>query len=680
MRILFFKTLKNNKLKKIFMIILISIFIVNFLTSCVLISRISHFNYQDISYGDLDELNISNSDFNVLEFWNQEITRVNNTDLNIEYGQNTTLEYIQPLSGNTSFCEIKEIFFDSPNWVNASPSVLKLHGYLLFPEVVKSENPGCLCMHGLGNQANKSFRLAFVYLEKGFIVLCHSHPGHGLSEGEKPSPGNFFYTGDFNQTSHNYLTIAGAIQGLRVLENRTDINNSQIMVTGTSYGGLNTMWLAGICGERISSVNPIIAVGDNRKLTQDPTKLLFWIWDINPYNIPESFWTTQNLRIDPKYYLESDKMPKILFIIGTNDEFFSYKSIGPTFIAANTTEKYLQIHPNGHHVVFDYEESVSFFIESTLNGTQGFLNTTINEEIIEQGLIGSNLKINISISAKSTVKNVQLAYRYLNLLGTGWKTTDLTNTSSDTWIGNIPPSLFSSKVEYFIIVNIEGKNIWFTSNIFEGGTLKNNFSIFLFILFISLAIIPIIIIIWRRYNKNFKNLEKIAKKNAKKYLSVELLLIAALDILFYVSLLLPFANFGNNGVSWSTIHLFNHLFTWNQIFGQLTLFITPIFFLLYILNSYLCYVKPIIAGFCKLFYFIFMLLVYIIFYNLIAGSSELSAFGAITLGIGFDLILLNSIGLIILGIFKRRYKTKFHMRTPKRKIYNLDRWFGIKKF
>ena len=54
----------------------------------------------------------------------------------------------------------------------------------------------------------------------------------------------------------------GAIQGLRLLENLTEVDKSQIMVTGGSYGALNTMWLSSIAGERIAGAVPYIATID----------------------------------------------------------------------------------------------------------------------------------------------------------------------------------------------------------------------------------------------------------------------------------------------------------------------------------------------------------------------------------------------------------------------------------
>lgn len=216
-------------------------FIFSIILSPFIILKCIDLNNNCTRYNSTKILTSNSNDFNILTFWDQEIERVNNTSLNIELGENFTLKYTNPNTKEEYDFIAQEIHFDSPNWVDATPTIIKLHGCLLFPKVLKNNNPGCLCMHGLGANANKSFKFAALYLEKGFIVLCHSHPGHGKSEGANPTPDNFYYEGEYNKSSHNYLTLCGAIQGLRVLESLVLVNNSEIMVTGSSYGGLNTM-------------------------------------------------------------------------------------------------------------------------------------------------------------------------------------------------------------------------------------------------------------------------------------------------------------------------------------------------------------------------------------------------------------------------------------------------------
>ena len=307
-----------------------------------------------------DSPNLSeDNDFNLTSFWNSEVAlRINTTELNIEMSDNFTLEL-----KNKDFTA-REIVFDSPNFVNAFPSKIRIDGYLIYPNNIKSSNPGALVMHGLNGLANQSFDMAYYYLERGFVVLCHSHPGHGKSEGTVPSRENFYFQGPFNKTSHFYLTTCAAIQALRVLENLTLVNNSQIIVTGGSYGALTTMWLSGIIGSpRIRAAIPVGAAGDFKTNLQDPTKLIFWLLGMPADEIPESFWTNQLLRIDPKYYLESPNLPPILFKMGTTDEFFYHRCINATFNAVPNSNKYLQIYQNFHHTLPGYDNSTNSFID-----------------------------------------------------------------------------------------------------------------------------------------------------------------------------------------------------------------------------------------------------------------------------------------------------------------------------
>lgn len=655
--------------------------------TCFSITLISvFFNFINFNFYSNDNyivnpetLNSSNSDnFDILEFWQKEIERVNNTPLNTHFGVNSSVDYINPYTNEKDIFTAQEIHFDSPNWVGTSPSILRLHGYLLYPNVIKTKNPGCLCMHGLGGSANTSFKLAYPYLIKGFVVFCHSHPGHGESEGAKPSPQNFYFEQEYNRSSHNYLTLCGAIQGLRLLENLTMVNNSQIMVTGSSYGGLNTMWLSGICGERIAGALPHVAVGDHEKDLEDPTKLLFWIWNKDPNKFPSSFWDNQNLRVDPIYYLKSNKLPPILWQIGTTDEFFHHRCINGTYQAVQHNSKFIQIFPNGHHGLYDYQNNTEYFIDYIINGNPAPPNITINNLEKHSDLLGDTLRFEITIDSDVNIKFVQVAYKYVGILGTSWELKKLVKVDGNIWTGEVQPGIISSEVDYYFIVNYEGNdNVWFSSNMFIAGILNNNLEIISYTLIICGIGLPFIYIFWRRFNKNVKNLDEKFKPDAKKNLIIESISIGATESVFFFSLILPMVTFGTSGVSWSTIFVFNKIYTWPAIFGIIAPYIPAIIITIFILVSYLSLMKPILSSMFKIVYFIYMLLFYYILTGLLQGSSELDPFGAIDLGIGFFVIIITAITLFIIGIWKRYYQAKLDIRTPKKKFYNIDRWFRI---
>jgi hypothetical protein len=512
-------------------------------------------------------------------------------------------------------------------------------------------------------------------------VLCHSHPGHGESEGAVPSPSNFFFENDYNRSSHNYLTLCGAIQGLRVLESLSIVNKSQIMVTGLSYGGLNTMWLAGVCGERIAGALPHIAIGDMEKVMEDPTKLMFWAWNKNVNNIPDSFWNDQNLRTDPLYYLMSDKLPPILWQFGTTDEFWHHHSINGTYDSVQNSEAYLQIFPNGHHGLYDYQDNTKFFIDYIVyNGpTPPKIESVFHYR--EDTVKGDDLIIECSIDSSVQIKSVQVVYKYLDIIGTCWEVIDLErfNGDGDEWSGIVESGIITSRVDYYIIVNLESDgNLWFSSKIYTAGSLNSSFTIYFYVILIVAVIIPIALIFWRRYRKNVKDIKKETQSKARINLIIEFSLIFLTHGIFFFSLILPLISFGNSGTYWSTVYLFNNFYTWKQTFGSLAPFLTTIFITLFVLSLYLSLMKPMLSGLAKIIYFVYVSIIFSLFSGLFGGSGVLSDFPTMDLSIGYYLILIIAISLFLIGIWKRIYQTKLNIRTPKSKFYNIDRWFRIK--
>ncbi len=669
----------SNKIKSGFMKIVSFVLIISvilpYLSSVLLL--INNNDQIDNSYSLQQSQNDS---FDILEFWKSEINRVNSTPLNIVISDEYNIGIGTKDNSNTTTYKTREITFESPNWVSSSSATLKLHGYLLYPNTVRESYPACLCMHGLGDRAIDSFVFAQIYLEKGFVVLCHSHPGHGQSEGALPSPSNFLFEDDYNKSSHNYLTLCGAIQGLRVLESLPSVNKSQIMVTGSSYGALNSMWLAGICGDRIAGVLPHKATGDIESVKQDQTSLFYWVWNRNKDTMPESFWEDQNLRIDAIYYLKSDLIPPIMWQIGTTDEFFPRSSINPTYESVPHSNKFLQVFPDGHHGLYNFEATTMYFIDyivfdgpppPTIDNVFHYKMDTIR---------GDDLIVECSISSEASIQSVQVAYKYLNIVGSCWELVELEKFAGEnTWWGIIEPGLFTSRVDYYIIVNLEVyEGVWFSSQLYEVDNLNNNFSIVTWILFILAVIVPLIILFWRRYNKTVAKVNETDKPKARTYLILELFALSILYGVFFLSLTLPLVGFGSSGMTWSTVHLFKDLYTWKDIFGVVAPFLTVIFLIILVLSFYLSVFKPLIASGIQFVYFIYLYLLYVIINGLIGGSGAFSEFPSIDLTIGWYLILITAIGLIIVGLWKRFYQTKLNIRTAKTKIYNIDRWFKIR--
>jgi len=663
----------------VFLIIIIGFSFSLSLLNIVLINRNLEFKSQTPL-----ELSENGENFDILNFWQDEISRVNNTPLNIIYGDNSSLEYTNPYTQQDYIFSTQEIYFDSPNWVNATPAKLTLHGFLLYPEKIEVSNPGCLCMHGLNDNAESAFKLAYPYLERGFIVLCHSHPGHGKSEGAEPQPSNLYYEGEYNMSAHFYLTLCGAIQGLRVLENLTIVNNSQIIITGISYGGLNSMWLAGICGERISGVIPYVAIGDIVKNLAYPNKLIFWILGKSPKEIPDSYKDKQLLRFDPIYYLKSPKFPPIMWQIGTNDDFFHYSCIKGTYDAVQHSNKFLQIYPNEHHGFPGFENTTKFFIDWVLYNHTVPPNITI-EGITKIGnLIGDTLQVDLDVESNKVIEAVKIYYKYIDIIGTCWQKKELGRLVNNTWSTMLNPWIISSKLDFYIIVELEGEeDVWFSSNIYSIGLMISNYNIIFIILTVFIIISILALIIWIRLNKIDLILDERTQIQAKNYFIKELIFLGITESLFYVSIILPWISYESGSIYFNHIYFFNNFFTWKLFIGEIAPISTILFILGWIMYSYLSLIKPIISGILKIIYPIFILISFSVLIDLSGIASDqslLSNFGVIYPSFGLFLIISASISTIIIGVWKQRYQKKLGIKKKKRfelkKVfkYIIQRW------
>ncbi|MFX0011891.1 MAG: alpha/beta hydrolase family protein, partial [Candidatus Hermodarchaeota archaeon] len=616
-------------------------------------------------------------DFDILEFWDSEIERVNTTPLNLYFGQNKSVNYINPYLSKTYLLNYREVYFDSPNWVGASPETLRIHGYILYPDEIKEINPGCLVMHGLNGDIKDVFDLMIPYLEKGFIVLAHSHPGHGMSEGAEPTPENLYYQGNYNQSAHFYLTLCAAIQGLRVLENLPLINKSQIFVTGASYGGLNAMWLSGICGDRIAGVVSYIAIGDISKNLDYPSKLIFWILGKNANEIGTSYLNNQLLRFDPIYYLKSPKVPPILWQIGTNDDFFHYSCIQGTFNAVPHNDKFLQIFPNEHHGFPFFENSTKFFIDYILNNGQAPPKINQAEISEKDGLIGTSLELTATINSTVDISSVRMIYNRIDIVGSCWEELYFKKLNNQTWKVVLTPGLFDSKVDYYIIVEVAGMDKeWFSSNIFSESKINSNYSAIFIIILLALISVPMIMAIRNKFLK-LRYIEKELFIKTKKRLIISVISVFVSEVLAYLSLILPWIIYEKGGVIFTHIYFFNNIFTWKLFFGEFASILTS-FFLVMLIFSILSFMKPVLTGIFKLIY-PSLILVLICLMPLVSGEldpkSLASNFGITVPGAGPIFMMISAILTIMIGRRETMLYTTAGLQKVKKKpsLKNLRR-------
>jgi cephalosporin-C deacetylase-like acetyl esterase len=644
-----------------------SLFIVAMLLLSIVLAPLNINNHS------LPSVSTNSDNFDILNFWDTEMARVNNTPLDIVYGNNRTIEHSVSYTGVKYELNAQDISFVSPNWVGATPQNLIIRGVLLYPDEIKSSNPGVLCMHGLNGNYEDAFDLAIPYLEKGFVVLCHSHPGHGNSEGAEPKPSNLYYTGAYNKSAHFYLTLCAAIQGLRVLESLSFVNNSQIIVTGKSYGGLNAMWLAGIAGERIAGVSVYIAVGDIAKDLLHPEKLIFWVLGKSPKQIPDSYLTNQLLRFDPIYYLKSPKVPPILWQIGTNDDFFHYSLIRGTYDAVQHRSKYLQIFPNEHHGFPGFEGTVKYFIDYIVNKGSEPPRLNITNTYKTQDLRGGNFHISLELNSTKEVESVQIVYKFTDIIGTCWTRMNLINVDENIWDGEVNPTIFNSNLDYYIIINLKnGSNVWFSSNIFSGGFIKTNLEIPFIILISLLVVIPIAIAIRRKFRK-------LAQIDSQKRIKVnysiffEVTMVFLLDFVYYLAILLPWIVYESGGIALNHIYFFNNIYTWKLNVGEIAPFLTAIFFIASIVNSQLNFINLRLSALLKLIYPT-LILGFISATPFISGaldpSSLVSNFGITFPGIGPFLMIISAISLFILGRWEHRKKISLGVWKKKKLSLN----------
>ena len=321
----------------------------------------------------------------------------------------------------------------------------------------------------------------------------------------------------------------------------------------------------------------------------------------------------------------------------------------------------------------DTADTVKFFIDYIIDGGHAPPDIDVKDHIKEYGIMGNTLKIEVEVDSRDDIASVQVCFRYLDIVGSTWEIINLKKVKDDTWKGVVIPGVINSKVDYYIIVNLEGnENIWFSSKIYTAGLLISNFTVNFYILLIAFIVLPAIYLISRRYKKDVLEIDEKKRPEAKKYLLIEIILIFIIESLFFISLLLPWIVYEDESLVWTHIYLFNNIFTYKLLIGEIALILTALYLIGWISYSHLSIKKPGISGMLKLSHPIYVL---IIFGSIIFNTGlESIAYP----GVGLYLMMGVSVALLILSIWKRFYQIKLGIRNPKTKWYNIDRWLGIK--
>ena len=459
---------------------------------------------------------VSDINFDPLTYWPYELPRIESTPLNPSIDGMASYSYL-----GTTFTE-ENISYDSPNWVNATPSVIRIVATLLLPPNANTsigQIPGVLLMHGLYGKRQDMRDYGNEICNLNCIVLMPDHPGHGDSGGAVPTPENLYYQGAFNQTSHMYLTIVAAIQGVRLLQSLTAVNASDIAVSGASYGGLMSMFVGSIYSQYIKIVLPMIATGDIQDLS--PESLFFQIMNISKSNIPQSYWNQQMHLVDPLYYLQNPDYPLISWFIGTTDDFFSPTCVNPTYAAVNRDSgKWIQIAPNWHHIASGNDGMLLYMIKYALLGGPAPPEFTNVSTTKNTDWTGDQLHITASIANTTDLSGVQIYFRY-SLFTQAWQPLSMTlessNSTGSVWDVVIPNAWLSLSVQYYLTIHVQGAlDPQFSTPFSDIYIMVNYFTIPIIILALSgLGIILWAIVRWN-YRSDIKKKQELIDETQQR--------------------------------------------------------------------------------------------------------------------------------------------------------------------
>ena len=341
--------------------------------------------------------------------------------------RNTTIE-------NDGGLYIEEtISYNSPNWVNSTPNFLRIYATLYYPENItqlSSGVPGLLLIHGLNQDHGEMLPMGETIATLPCVVLMPDLPGMGLSQGPVPAPSNFYYQGNYNASADYYLCLCSAIQGIRVIETLNFVNQSEIAVSGMSYGGLLSMYLGGIYYQHVHLVMPMSAIGEFNDTNIENT--LYLLLGQQKSAIPASFWNNQMHFFDPIYYMNTPYYPPICWMMGTSDEIFYYECINGTY--NNTpllTEKYLETYPNFHHAQANSQFTIMYLLNYQFLNGPAPPSIQITSFNIISDLIGDRALIEVNVTNSQHVQSLEIVYSYKDLFADPWLRTTMTLVSTN---------------------------------------------------------------------------------------------------------------------------------------------------------------------------------------------------------------------------------------------------------
>jgi dienelactone hydrolase len=348
----------------------------------------------------------------------------------------------------------RKFLFGSRNNINT------VYAIMSFPQK-PGTYPGILILHGGGSKAEDVASIVENYARLGYVAMCFDMPGicnNGTTPNSsgpwKSRPGpleapRFDIANGLENSTLFDAEVAG-IEAFNYLSVQPNVNKKYLGITGYSWGGYSTTFLAGVLGSRVRAAYSVFGSGFYEKGS-------FWKKLIS--DLPESVqeaWLT--------YFDAGRRAPKIkaayFLEAASNDNFFWPEAVQSTMNAIPGTKKNHVWDPNLNHkqqpagpvmqqIYFDYY----------LKGK--------GEEFAKVKI--SDIKANPDSSIKVTVKlavpkgvsanSVLLYYSYADTKWQNrkWIAINFEQAGKNKYEALIPASIAGRSIDYYAYVTDDRK-------------------------------------------------------------------------------------------------------------------------------------------------------------------------------------------------------------------------------
>jgi hypothetical protein len=416
---------------------------------------------------------------------------------------------------------ITHVTFNISSW---DGTALLIDGDLYEPMNISTStnHPGFLFMHGLFGEKSKGYERGKMIAAKGSVCLSISLPGHGVSEGPKLYPDlifNYTNTPEGRKSPLLFLGIRAGLAALQVLENHPNVNGSNLGISGVSWGGIHTQYIAGVehalnGNNRLKSTVVNAAAGDLlTSALQDSMAIMFCPSFLDPSKMSElGMAFIQDW--DPMIY--AAQISKINYIVGTNDEFFSFTAMQNTFAAIKAAQPNgtleISLIPGGHHDQNIPWESLGSILRRDL-WQESSWNPQLNMSFHSEYLFwGSQIQVSVQLRIPNDfsiddINEMTVSYKHYHL-GSVWKSISIpidkskvhnnSGVQSFTATIKIPRPIMNCKTEFYTSIQLKDGGILSTHPM---DTQSKTPSTYLFPILILGLLYSLMYLCWRNFNK-----------------------------------------------------------------------------------------------------------------------------------------------------------------------------------